>query len=203
MSTSANAEPGSTRAQNTARRRQRLIEVALRLFAEQGYDETGTDQIAEEAGVSPRTFFRYFPTKESVLFFGEYDFIRSFEDVLMAQPPDVDDVTAVRDALVVLAPVIERIRKRVERYEQAVSSSITLRGRSQANDEEHIAHMADALARRRGLDHPDAGCTLLATVSHAVLRHAIEEWLAGPASGSIADALAKGFALLRAEIAGH
>lgn len=191
---------GSTRAANAARRRQDLIDVALRLFAEQGYDETSTDQIAEEAGVSPRTFFRYFPTKESVLFFGEYDFIRSFEDVLMAQPPEIPDLDAIRDALIVLAPVIERIRERVARYEQAIKSSITLRGRSQANDEEHIAHMAAAIARRRGLDQPDAGCTLLATIAHHVLRASIEDWLAGPATRSTADALSEGFALLRAEI---
>jgi hypothetical protein len=88
-------------------------------------------------------------------------------------------------------------------YEQAIASSITLRGRSQANDAEHIGHMAAAVARRRGLDQPDAGCRLLATVSHAVLRQAIVGWLEGPSSGSTAAALADGFALLRAEVAGH
>lgn len=193
---------GSTRAANAAQRRNDLIEAALRLFATQGYDETGTDQIAEEAGVSPRTFFRYFPTKESVLFFGEYDFIRSFGDVLLAQPPDVADLDAIRDALVVLAPVIERIRERIRLYEQAIASSPILRGRADLNSQEHIAHMAEAIARRRGLDQPDAGCTLLATVSHAVLRQAIFGWLQGPPSASTAAALRDGFALLRAEVAG-
>jgi AcrR family transcriptional regulator len=192
-----------TRAEITAYRRQRLIEVALQLFAEQGYDETSFDEIAAGAGLSPRTFFRYFPTKESVLFFGEYDFIRSFEDVLMAQPPEVSDLDAIRDSLIVLAPVIERIRNRVSLYEQAVASSITLRGRSHANDQEHISHMAAAIARRRGRDQPDAGCRLVATISHAVLRQSIGDWLDGPPSQSTAEALADGFALLRAEVAFH
>jgi AcrR family transcriptional regulator len=187
------------RAANRARRREVLIETALRLFAEQGYDETHTDQIAAEAGVSPRTFFRYFPTKESVLFFGEYDFMNSFEGVLLAQPPGVSDLDAIRDSLIVLAPVIERVRARVILYEQAIASSITLRGRAQANDEAHVAHMASAVARRRGLHEPDAGCRLLAAVGHLVLRQSITDWLHRPL-GTTEDALRARFELLRAEL---
>jgi AcrR family transcriptional regulator len=40
---------------------------AVRLIAERGYEATSTDDIARAAGVSPRTFFNYFPTKESVV----------------------------------------------------------------------------------------------------------------------------------------
>src|SRR5215475_13956472 len=54
----------------TSRRKLELI--ALRLFTEQGFDETPIEQIAAEAGVSRRTFFRYFSSKSSVLW-GEFD----------------------------------------------------------------------------------------------------------------------------------
>jgi AcrR family transcriptional regulator len=53
------------RAQET---RLRITEVALDLFVERGYAETTIDQIAEAAGVGRRTVFRYFATKESILF---------------------------------------------------------------------------------------------------------------------------------------
>jgi AcrR family transcriptional regulator len=50
------------------RTRERLVREGLRLFAEQGYDETSVDEIADAAEVSPRTFFRYFPTKADLVF---------------------------------------------------------------------------------------------------------------------------------------
>jgi AcrR family transcriptional regulator len=55
------------------RTRGRLQTTALRLFLEHGYDETTVAQVASAAGVSHMTFFRYFPTKESVVVDDPYD----------------------------------------------------------------------------------------------------------------------------------
>lgn len=51
--------------------RERLVRAALDLFAEQGYDNATVTQIAERAGLTKSTFFRYFPDKRDVLAAGQ------------------------------------------------------------------------------------------------------------------------------------
>jgi AcrR family transcriptional regulator len=59
---------------------------ALRLFNEKGYADTTVEEIADAAAISPRTFFRYFPAKEDVVMWDEYDPIAP--DLLEARPKD-------------------------------------------------------------------------------------------------------------------
>ena len=78
LTSEAAAEPRRGRPPGTSRRELELI--ALRLFTQQGFDNTTIEQIAAEAGVSKRTFFRYFSSKSSVLwseFDHEVDVIRA------------------------------------------------------------------------------------------------------------------------------
>src|SRR5215468_7264471 len=76
-----------------------IQEHALRLFQEQGYEQTTVDQIAAAAEVSPSTFFRYFKTKEDVVIDDEYDPL--LLRLLAEAPPDQPPVTALRHALTV------------------------------------------------------------------------------------------------------
>src|SRR5215475_6141459 len=57
---------------------------AIRLFAEKGYENTTVEDIAYAAAISPRTFFRYFPTKEDVVIWDEYDPV--LEDLVAERP---------------------------------------------------------------------------------------------------------------------
>jgi TetR/AcrR family transcriptional regulator, regulator of mycofactocin system len=74
--------------------------VALRLFTDQGFDDTTVEQIAAAAGVSRRTFFRYYDTKAAVLwheFDHEVDALRS---AFAAIPADVGLMDAIRQVVV-------------------------------------------------------------------------------------------------------
>jgi len=189
--------PGPSRRQaRSAKTRQALRQAALDLFATRGYDSVTTDMIAERAGVSPRTFFRYFPTKESVLLGGKVDWNRSFVDKFPAQPATSNDVEAVCATFVALAPLLIGRRRRLLAYERAVASSSTLRGHVQDHQAEDRGSIASAVAVRRGLTEPDESCHLLALVAFCAFRAALDSWLAGPAEEDLGAAIAQYFEIL-------
>src|SRR4051794_18617666 len=183
----------SLRAESRARVRRALVDAALQLVAAHGYDETTTTEIAAAAGVSPRTFFRYFPTKERVVFFGEYDFIRSFADGYLAQPPEMSSLEAMSAAFVLLAPRVSGLRGRIRLYQRAVASSAVLRGREREVDDENVATMASAIAARRGLGEPDSSCQIEAHVGMTVFRLSLRRWLNAPAGAELAAYIAADF----------
>jgi mycofactocin system transcriptional regulator len=73
--------------------------IALRLFAEQGFDQTTVDQIAAAAGVSRRTFFRYFDTKSDVLWNSFDAEVETIRGLLAATPDNLPIMEAVRRAV--------------------------------------------------------------------------------------------------------
>ena len=190
------ARAPSLRDAHKNRTRLALREAALKLFATRGYDTTKTDEIAEKAGVSARTFFRYFPTKESVLFLGERAWVESFALLYRGQPDSLSDVDAMCATLIALASGLARSRPALRLYERAVASSLTLRGREQDHQREDVEKVAEAIGARRGLTRADEACTLLAAVGVLAYRRALNAWLAGPADAELSDFIAEEFRLL-------
>jgi AcrR family transcriptional regulator len=80
--------------------RHALHEAAMTLFAERGYQETTVAEIAIAAGVSPRTFFGYFPTKDAVIFGPVEDSLDVLAAALASRPPGQDTLTCLREWLV-------------------------------------------------------------------------------------------------------
>jgi AcrR family transcriptional regulator len=85
------------RERKKAKTRAAIQRHALRLFREQGYDETTVNQIAEAAEISPSTFFRYFPTKEDIVMFDPIDPI--LFEAFRAQPAELNSLEAMRRAI--------------------------------------------------------------------------------------------------------
>lgn len=80
-----------TRSQRT---RETLQEHAIRLFSERGFDSVTVEEVARAAGVSHMTFFRHFPTKESVVLDDPYDPLVA--EAVSRQDPDLPAVERVR-----------------------------------------------------------------------------------------------------------
>jgi AcrR family transcriptional regulator len=167
------------------------------LFATKGYDTTTTEEIADKAGVSARTFFRYFPTKESVLFIGERAWLDKFFEIYQRQPPILSEIDAICATLVeAVSNFSARGRQYMRAYEKAVASSATLRGCAQDNRERHLTEVASAIAARRGEAQVDESAILLAMIGMLAHRRAIEVWLASPATVTLGEVIAEEFKLL-------
>ncbi|OLT29711.1 TetR family transcriptional regulator [Nocardiopsis sp. CNR-923] len=86
------------RERKKARLRESLVESGLRLFLEQGYHGTTTEEIAASVGVSQRTFFRYFATKEDLILAAVAGIDERFLASLRARPAHEPPLTALREA---------------------------------------------------------------------------------------------------------
>jgi AcrR family transcriptional regulator len=192
--------PPGRRQEHKQRTQQALQQAALELFATHGFDITTTDEIAEQAGVSPRTFFRYFPTKDSVLFAGEPGWIQSLTEQFLQQPPTLSDLDALRATLVDFAPKLAAKRRSFLLYERAVASSATLQGRVQERVQQDISAVAAAVAERRGRPAADEGCALLAAVALLTYRRALTRWIDGPANGNLGKVITDEFELLVSQL---
>jgi AcrR family transcriptional regulator len=84
--------------------RETIERVALKLFAERGFDETTIADIAAAADVSPRTIFSYFDGKEDILFCGESEHFERLEEMLDQRPPGTTTADALREFLSSTAP---------------------------------------------------------------------------------------------------
>ena len=80
--------------------REEIERVAMRLFSEHGFDATTVDDIAAAAGIGRRTFFRYFASKNDVVWGRFAEGLVDFRQTLDATPPDVDLSDALRRAIV-------------------------------------------------------------------------------------------------------
>ncbi|MDI5965411.1 TetR family transcriptional regulator [Streptantibioticus silvisoli] len=91
------------REQKKAATRQALRQAALRLFTENGYERTTVRDIASAAGVTERTFFRYFPSKEDLVYGELLDLVPLVQREIAERPAHEPPLTAVLEALLATA----------------------------------------------------------------------------------------------------
>jgi len=187
---------GGLRERHKESTRRSLEDSALRLFAERGYDATTIEAIADEAGVSPRTFFRYFTAKDEVLDMGWQQRRAQLAELVDAVPAGDDDHAAAARVLVAMAEAFEPERDRVLLRARALRSSAALRGRNADTTAAWEQTLADGLARRRGLAEPDARARAVSAAYTAVWRTALAAWLRTPRR-ALPEVVAEAFDHLR------
>jgi AcrR family transcriptional regulator len=182
-----------------AKRRQTrldLITAALRLADERGVDRVTVDEIAAAAGVSPRTFFNYFATKEDALVGDPLEGCTDLRAQLLAAPAGQSLLDAL---LTALAPVFQQIHDDREHW--------LLRMRVIENNPQLLPlliaaaataenQFAEAVAERSGLpvDHPFP--PVAAAVANAAVRVAVIRWATGDGAVPLADHVRSAFDMI-------
>ena len=136
-----------------AQTRVALAEAAVRLFRERGYDATTVEDIAQAAGSSSSTFFRYFKTKEDVLFLNAREIQDRFRDFLADPIPDVSCWEQIHQGITIGVREVADPSREVE--EASIRSWLgepAVRGRFLELVNEMENTMAAALASERGTD---------------------------------------------------
>jgi AcrR family transcriptional regulator len=148
---------------------------ALRLFVEKGYDATTVDEIAAAAGVSHMTFFRYFPRKEDVVEYDEYDPL--LLELIAARPPHEPPMVALHAAIRTgLEQIIATDREALLVRIRLILRNPVLRSRNVLAQEQTRDLFARVLADRAGLPEPDLACMVQAMAAIAVVAQAAAAW---------------------------
>ena len=163
------------RARKKAATKHAIQEHALRLFIEKGYDTTTVEEIAAAAGVSHMTFFRYFPRKEEVVEYDEYDPL--LEELVAARPVEEPPLTALHRALRAgLEQILATNREELLIRTRLILRNPALRSRNLLAQEATRDLLARALARRAGLPEPDLAATVQASAALGAIGPAAMAW---------------------------
>jgi AcrR family transcriptional regulator len=176
---------------------QEILETALRLFTQQGYDETTVAQIAREAGVSQRTLFRYFGTKEDLIGGSQERFVTLLTETVREQPADAGAWEALRAAFKAALSLHTGPEQALERF-RLVHHTDSLRAAylgKRVRCQEELLPLLEARLAPSGTDRGQARA-IIAT-AFACFDAATATWLEGDGQGDILDLYDQGLAAVR------
>jgi AcrR family transcriptional regulator len=153
--------------------RGRLEQAAMELFEERGYARTTVEDIAARAGLTERTFFRYFTDKREVLFSGSAALESLIVETISAAPTSVAPLTVVIGAFEALAPWFESRRGHARKRRTVIAADAEL-GERELIKLSRLATAIAAILRKRGLAAPIAA--LIAETGIAIFKNASERW---------------------------
>ena len=149
----------------------------MELFAERGYPHTTVSEIAERAGVTERTFFRYFADKREVLFSGSEELQRVLREGIASAPAGAQPLEVVALAFDGASALLE---ERDPRYVRARAALIAKHGELLERELMKLASLGSAIAdalRARGVREPTA--TLAAEAGITAFKVGFDAWVSG------------------------
>jgi AcrR family transcriptional regulator len=143
------------RARKKEKTRRTLVDVAMRLFAEDGYAATTVEAICEEAEVAVSTFYAYFEGKEALAFPDE-DERAAIVAGILGEPPSGEPlhVTLRRASLALVERDLKARNELAERYE-LIAREPALAASAARRQARHVEELAQLLATQMGVDPAD------------------------------------------------
>jgi AcrR family transcriptional regulator len=191
-------EPG-LRERKKLHARQHLIDAAFRLFTKRGFDGTTVADVAAAVEMSPRTFHRYFASKEDVVL----EWFDRSGDVLVTglkeRPPGEDPFASLRHVIIRLVSDLEGQREHLLACERLNQSTATVRARKHEKMAAWTHRLAAVIVQREKTNgFPKARALLLSSVAMAVLQCVQETWTASGGKGSLAKHVEEAFDVFQA-----
>jgi len=171
--------------------------VALEMFAAQGFDATTVDEVAAAAGVARRTFFRYFPSKNDILWGDFQGLLRELENWLASVGEDRSILDVIADASVRFNRVhTDGASAHRERMELILHTP-ALRANAALRHDEWRAVVTKYAARRLGQSTDDLGPQVVGYTALGAANAAYELWLRDP-SAELPKVMRKAFKIAQA-----
>jgi AcrR family transcriptional regulator len=155
-------------------------------MSERGFSRTTTSEIAEAAGVSERTFFRHFPTKEDVIFADGAFLLDEIVGAIRRAPVDASPMELVGAALHRLSELFQPRRAYLRSRAVVISSEPSLRERELLKQHEWTVAIAKELTQR---SMTVRRASVLAACVTATFRTVYDEWVASRRTLSLIDAV--------------
>jgi AcrR family transcriptional regulator len=178
----------------------RLIQAAMELYSKRGYEQTTVAEIAKRAGLTERTFFRYFADKREVLFFGSSQLERAIVDAVEAAPANAAPIDAVGAGLERVATFFTDRRSHSRRRQAIIDATPELQERERNKLAALGVAIAAALQRR---DVKETTAALAAEMGVAVFKIAFARWLHDPRERDIVEYIRESLEELRSVSAGR
>jgi AcrR family transcriptional regulator len=173
-----------------------LARIAMRLFLERGFDQVSVDQIAAEAGISQRTFFRYYPSKDDVLLQYENQHLERLVRALVARPESEPPYAALKAAYLDTAAVEQTARDRIRQRARVMRGAPALQTRISGEIVAGNGSVAAILADRMGVDDEDLRPKIIAAATSAVAVDVWNRWVASETVDDPAELMSRAFDLL-------